>query len=65
MLRAAAGADYRMSVATWLEATIVADARSAAHGARLDEILSALGVEIVPVGLRQGEVVLARCGRRH
>ncbi len=56
LLRTAAGVRCRMSVATWLEVTIVADARSTAHGARLDEILAALEVEVVPVTVRQGEV---------
>ncbi len=56
LLRAAAGAVCRMSVATRLEASIVADARSATHGERLDQILDALDVEVEPVSLRQGEI---------
>jgi ribonuclease VapC len=56
LLRAAAGGDCRMSVATWLEVGIVADSRSAGHGERLDRILAALEIELVPVSLRQGEV---------
>ena len=49
----------RMSTATWLEVGIVADARSAAHGERLDRIISALGVELVPVSQHQGAVARA------
>jgi ribonuclease VapC len=56
LLRAAAGATCRMSVATWLEVSIVADARSAAHGERLDRIIEALEIERVPVSARDGEV---------
>jgi ribonuclease VapC len=56
LLRAAAVGDCRMSVATWLEVGIVADSRSAGHGERLDQILAALEIELVPVSLRQGEV---------
>lgn len=56
LLRQAASSGCRMSVATWLEVSIVADARSTAHGVRLDEILAALEVELVPVSVRQGEV---------
>lgn len=56
LLRHAASSGCQMSVATWLEVSIVADARSTAHGVRLDEILAALEVELVPVSVRQGEV---------
>lgn len=56
LLHAAAVAECRMSVATKLESSIVADARSAAHGQRLDRIIAALEVELVPVTLQQGEV---------
>lgn len=56
ILRAAASAECRMSVATWLEVSIVADARSTAHGQRLDRIIEALEVEIVPVSPRHGQV---------
>ena len=56
LLEAAAGAQCRMSVATWLEVSIVADARSTAHGERLDRIIEALEIEIVPVSTREGEV---------
>jgi ribonuclease VapC len=45
-----------MSVATWLEVCIVADARSTAHGERLDRIIEALDIEIVPVSTREGQV---------
>jgi ribonuclease VapC len=56
LLRAASAATCRMSVATWLEVSIVADARSAAHGERLDRIIDTLEIEIVPVSTREGEV---------
>jgi ribonuclease VapC len=59
LLQAAAAATCRMSVATWLEVSIVADARSAAHGERLDRIIEALEVELVPVSTRDGEVARA------
>ena len=55
LLRAAASAECRMSVATWLEVSIVADARSTAHGQRLDQVIEALEVEIVPVSTRHGQ----------
>ena len=53
---AAASPAPRMSVASWVEAGIVADARSARHGERLDRVIEELGIEIVPVTVRQGEV---------
>jgi ribonuclease VapC len=56
LLRTAADATCQMSVATWLEVSIVADARSSAHGERLDRIIDALEIEIVPVSKRDGEV---------
>ena len=56
LLRAAAAASCSMSVATWLEVSIVADHRSAGHGERLDRIIEALEIEIVPVSTRQGAV---------
>jgi ribonuclease VapC len=59
LLQAAAGAACRMSVATWLEVSIVADARSAAHGERLDRIIKTLEIELVPVSTRDGEVARA------
>lgn len=58
LLAAAAAADCSMSVATWLEVCIVADARSAAHGARLDRIIETLGIRLVDVTAQQA--VLAR-----
>jgi len=48
-----------MSIATWLEVSIVADARSAAHGERLDRIVDALEIELVPVSAREGQVARA------
>jgi ribonuclease VapC len=56
LLAAAATATCRMSVASYLEVSIVADARSAAHGQRLDRILDALEIELVPVTRRDAEV---------
>ncbi|KGN37751.1 type II toxin-antitoxin system VapC family toxin [Knoellia subterranea] len=56
LTRAAATSRCRMSVATRLEVSIVADSRSAAHGERLDAVIDALGIEIVPVSVRDGEV---------
>lgn len=56
LLGIAAATKCRMSVATKLESAIVADARSAAHGQRLDRILAALEVELVPVTPQQGEI---------
>lgn len=56
LLRAAATAPCRMSVATRLEVSIVADSRSTTHGERLDRILEVLNVEVVPVSVRDGEV---------
>src|ERR1700712_4209107 len=56
LLRLAAGATSRMSVATRLEVSIVADARSASHGERLDRIIEALEIEVVPVSTRHGEI---------
>lgn len=56
ILATAAAGPCRMSAATWVEITIVADARSAAHGERLDELIQALEIEVVPVSARQAEV---------
>ena len=49
LLQAAAAAECAMSVATWLEVCLVADARSAAHGERLDRIIDILGIQLVDV----------------
>ena len=49
LLRAAAASPCRMSVASWLEVSIVADARSTAHGERLDRLVEALEIDLVPV----------------
>lgn len=56
LLRRAAQGPCRMSAATWAEVGIVADARSVSHGERLDRIIEALRIEIVPVSVRQAEV---------
>ena len=59
LLAAVAAAECRMSVANWLEVTIVADSRSSAHGERLDRIIEALTIEVVPVSVREGAVARA------
>lgn len=56
LVRLAAASICRMSVANRLEASIVADSRSAWHGARLDELIAGLEIDIVPVSARHGEV---------
>lgn len=56
LLRAAAAGRCHMSAATAVEVGIVADARSARHGERLDELLRLLEVEVEPVTARQAEV---------
>ena len=56
MVRAALTSPCRMSVATRLEVSIVADARSTAHGARLDELVRELDISIEPVTEQQGEI---------
>lgn len=56
IIEVAARTDCRMSVATMLEVGIVADSRSAAHGQRLDRLIEALEIEVVPVSGREGEV---------
>lgn len=66
LLRAAAGAKCRMSVATWLEVGIVADARSAAHGERLDCIIEILGIQlddVTPHQVRVARHAYRRFGR--
>ncbi|MGL4745191.1 MAG: type II toxin-antitoxin system VapC family toxin [Dermatophilaceae bacterium] len=55
-LEAAVDAPCRMSVASWVEAGIVADARSTGSGHRLDELVAALDIELVPVDRRHGQV---------
>lgn len=54
-LRAAAAAECQMSVATHLEVGIVADSRSATHGACLDELIAALEIRVAPVTEQQGQ----------
>lgn len=56
LIEAAVSGSCRMSVATRLEASIVADARSATHGARLDDLIEALEITIEPVTQRDGEI---------
>lgn len=62
LLRAATVAPCRISAATQVEAGIVADRRSAAHGERLDRLMSVLEIQVVPVTARQSE--LARLAHR-
>lgn len=56
VLETAAKGPCQMSVATWLEVSIVADSRSAAHGERLNSLISTLDIQLVPVSMRHGEV---------
>lgn len=56
VVRAALTSPCRMSVATRLEVSIVTDARSTAHGARLDELVRELDISIEPVTEQQGEI---------
>lgn len=56
VIRAATPASCRMSVATRLEASIVADSRSASHGARLDDLIDTLEIAIEPMTVQQGEI---------
>ncbi|MDN5571992.1 MAG: type II toxin-antitoxin system VapC family toxin [Propionibacteriaceae bacterium] len=56
VLACAVSGPCRMSAATWVEVGIVADARSARHGERIDAIVEQLRIEIVPVSVRQAEV---------
>lgn len=58
-LRAAARTSCSMSAATWLEVGIVADQRSSSHGLRLDDLIVALEVEVVPVTARHAQVARA------
>jgi ribonuclease VapC len=56
LIRALGANTCSMSVATWLEVCIVADARSATHGERLDRLLEGLGTQFVEVTRRQAEI---------
>ncbi|MCA1781347.1 MAG: type II toxin-antitoxin system VapC family toxin [Intrasporangiaceae bacterium] len=56
LLRAAAAGQCRMSAGTAVEVGIVADARCARHGERLDALLRVLEIEIEPVTERQSEI---------
>ena len=56
VVRAALTSPCRMSVATRLEVSIVADARSTSHGARLDELVRELDISIEAVTEQQGEI---------
>ncbi len=56
LLRAAAAGQCRLSAGTSVEVGIVADAKSARHGERLDDLLRVLEVEIEPVTVRQAEI---------
>ena len=50
-LELAAGVPCRMSVANWLEAALVIDNRSPRGRANLDDLTSALSIELVPVSV--------------
>lgn len=56
VLRALSVGASRMSAATMVEAGIVADARSTSHGERLDALVAAAHIELVPVSVRQAEI---------
>lgn len=56
VLLAASRGPCRMSAASWVEVGVVADARSARHGERINSIVDTLRIEIVPVSLRQAEI---------
>lgn len=56
LLATIAASQCRISAATMVEIGIVADARSSAHGERLDELLDVLDIEVVPVTVRQAQV---------
>jgi ribonuclease VapC len=46
----------RTSVATWLETCLVVDSRSPAHARRFDELVEALRLELVPVGVEHARL---------
>lgn len=56
LLRVLAASPSRISAATLVEVGIVADARSTAHGERLDHLLDVLEITVVPVSARQAQV---------
>ncbi|MDO5629397.1 MAG: type II toxin-antitoxin system VapC family toxin [Mobilicoccus sp.] len=56
LLRALSRGQAHMSAATLVEVGIVADARSTAHGARLDDLLRTLDIRIVDVSHRHADV---------
>lgn len=64
-LEAIEGADIlRLSVATFVEVSIIIEARLAAAGVRdLDRFVSLAGIELVPVDVEQGEVARAAYSR--
>ena len=59
LTRAAAAGPCSMSTATWLEVGIVADQRSARHGQRLDQLIAALDINLVPVSTQHAQVARA------
>lgn len=54
--RVAVDGSCRMSTATWLEASVVADQRAPGGGERLDDLVDALGIELVPLSVRDAQV---------
>ena len=56
LLRAMTESSCRMSLGSWVECSIVAEARSSAHGERFDRIVADLAIERVPVTERQADV---------
>jgi ribonuclease VapC len=59
LTRVAAVGPCRMATATWLEVGIVADQRSASHGERLNQLVAALEIELVPVSSQHAQVARA------
>lgn len=59
VLRTAATTPCQMSVATMVELGIVADSRSTGHGARLDELVEALDIALVPLSVQHGQIARA------
>lgn len=45
-----------MSVATWLELCLVLDRRSVAHARKLDQLVEALAIDLVPVSVEQARI---------
>lgn len=53
----------RMSVANWLAASLVVDARTSLHRQEFAEVVSSLDIELVPVTVEQAEAARLAHGR--